>query len=76
MSPVDRRIKRIEEKLRNRSVGPNMAKTIRERRNNRLLVEGKEPDPVRPPMPSLDERGRPLKLAEIIRQGRAARLAL
>jgi hypothetical protein len=75
MSSVERRIRRIEEKLRNRPEGPTLAAIIRERRRKRLLEDGKEPEPERPPIPSVDERGRPLKLGEIIRRARAARLA-
>jgi hypothetical protein len=75
LSSVERRIRRIEEKLRNRPEGATLAAIIRERRRKRLLEDGKEPEPERPPIPCVDKRGRPLKLAEIMRLGRAARLA-
>lgn len=76
MSPVERRIKRIEEKLRNRpESGPTLAEIIRERCRKRLLAAGKEPEPERPPVRCVDERGRQLKLGEIIRLARGARLA-
>jgi hypothetical protein len=75
-SSIDRRIRRLEEKLRNRAEsGPSIAEIIRERRRKRLLAEGKDPEPERPRLPSFDERGRPLKIGEIIRQARFARLA-
>src|SRR5579872_7126682 len=73
-SSIDRRIRRLEEKLRNRAEsGPSIAEIIRERRRKRLLAEGKEPEPERPPVPYFDEAGRPLKIGDIIRQARFAR---
>jgi hypothetical protein len=71
---IERRIKRLEKELRRRAeAGPSPAEVIRERRRKRLLAEGKDPEPERPRLPSIDERGRPLKIGEIIRQARFAR---
>lgn len=75
-SSIHRRIRRLEEKLRNRAEsGPSIAEIIRERRRKSLLAEGEEPEPERPRLPCFDERGRPLKIAEIIRRARFAQLA-
>ena len=76
---IDRRLRRLEKELRYRaeagSTGPPIAEIIRERRRKRLLAEGKEPEPERPPTPCVDEKGRPLKIGDIIRRARVARLA-
>jgi hypothetical protein len=70
------RLDRLEKRTdRQRESGPSPAEIIRERRRKRLLAEGKEPERERPATPCVDERGRPLKIAEIIRRARAARLA-
>jgi hypothetical protein len=72
---IDRRIRRLEERLRNRGESDStIAEIIRERRRKRLLAEGKDQEP-RLSVPFFDEMGRPLKISEFMRQARLARLA-
>ena len=74
-SSIDRRIRRLEEELRNRAEsGPSLAEIIRERRRKRLAEDGEAPEPERPRLPPVDERGRPLSIGETIRRARFMRL--
>lgn len=74
MKAIERRIRRLEKESQRRAqAGPSMAEIIRERRRKRLLAEGKQPEPDLPPVPHVDDRGRPLKISEIILRTRAAR---
>lgn len=71
MRRIERRIARLEIlQRRQRESGPSPAEMIRERRRKRLLENGMQPEPPRPPIPCVDERGRPLTIGEIIRRRR------
>jgi hypothetical protein len=74
MRPISRRVYRLEKQSAPRldDQGRSIAEVIRERRRHRLTAERKEPEAEKPRKreDSLDSNGRPLSIAEIIRNRR------
>jgi hypothetical protein len=71
MKAIDRRLRRLEERLvpqENEEVG-RLVTLLRERRRRRLEASG-EPFEVRPCGRFTDDQDRPLSVAEVLRMGR------